>query len=98
MLAQLTASQWAEWCTFYEIEPWGAARDDFRFGQVAANIANYAGKSRKPEMPQAHPADFFKSLEEFRVHAAVTSDAMLLSDPVEQSNLIRRVLFKKKEE
>lgn len=99
LLAQLTARQVAEWKAFYDLEPWGEIRADFRAGQVCATIAEYAGKTRNADAPPTTPADFMPSLAEFSGKKKTTPDSRprLLSDPAEQSKLLRKVLFKKGE-
>lgn len=54
MLSELTASQFAEWEAFASIEPFGPLREEYRFGAIAATIANAApfrGKNAKVFRP-----------------------------------------------
>lgn len=59
MLAEMPAWLFDEWLAFYDLAPWGADADDFRFGQVCAAVGNYAGKERKQDAPWLTPASFF---------------------------------------
>lgn len=57
----MTAAQLQEWITYFELEPWGGARDDYRSGLVAAAVVNAApfrGKGAKAFTP----SDFFPEL------------------------------------
>jgi hypothetical protein len=60
MLAEMTASDLAEWEAFAALEPWGAAVEDHRAGVIASTVANVAGKSLRKGQDRA-PADFFPS-------------------------------------
>ena len=95
LLSQLTARQWAEWRAFYDLEPWGELRADFRAGQICATVASYAGKVRSNDVPAANPADFMPALGEF--YKPVPVGPRLLDDPVEQAKLMRKALFNKDE-
>lgn len=93
----MTARQWAEWLAYHAIEPWGELRADFRSGQIAAAVANYAGKTRSEDAPLACAADFMPALREFgetTEKPARREQPILLPDPVEHSQLIRKHLFK----
>ena len=96
MLQQLTALQWAEWKAYYDLEPFGEIRDDFRAGQICSTLANYSGKTRNEDAPPAHPSEFLPALAEF-YKPKEPDGPRLLNDPVEQANLIRKVLFNKDE-
>jgi hypothetical protein len=98
LLAQLTARQWAEWKAYYDAEPWGELREDFRAGQICTTVANYAGKVRSDQVPAANPADFMPALAEFSgAREAEAQGPRLLNDPKEQARLMRKVLFNKDE-
>ena len=55
---QLEASELNEWMAFFNMEPWGAVREDYRAGVIAATLVNVNGgkKGGKP----ADATDFFK--------------------------------------
>ncbi|MCX7177198.1 MAG: DUF4035 domain-containing protein, partial [Proteobacteria bacterium] len=83
---------------FYDAEPWGELREDFRAGQICSTVANYAGKVRSDQMPAANPADFMPALAEFDHRGqAAAAGPRLLDDPVEHAKLMRKVLFNKDE-
>ena len=46
MLAEMPAKLFAEWCTFYQIEPWGTEMDFLRSAIVAHAAASAMGGSR----------------------------------------------------
>jgi hypothetical protein len=49
MLAEMTASELAEWSAFAAVEPWGFREENRRVAVVASTIANMAGKKlRRP--------------------------------------------------
>lgn len=56
MLAEMTSREWAEWMAYWECDPWGETRADYRMGILAATTANlWQDKRRlKPEdfLPQ----------------------------------------------
>jgi hypothetical protein len=52
----MPARIWAEWIAYYNLEPWGEERADWRAGMVAATIAN-AHRDPKKHAP-FRPADF----------------------------------------
>ena len=61
----MSSREFAEWMAYYEIEPFGEERADWRAGMIAATIANIfrdTKKRRKPYKPQ----DFMPKLEEKR--------------------------------
>jgi len=60
VLAELTPERLAFWHAFYDLEPWGGARDDLRAGLVASLLNNAWFKSTKT------PADWFPNLGESR--------------------------------
>lgn len=47
LLSQINASELLDWELLEDIDPWGQARDDYRFGMLAATITNALGV-RKP--------------------------------------------------
>jgi hypothetical protein len=55
MLRRMTARQFAEWCAFYGLDPFGEQRADLRAGIVAATMNNrWRNKNENP----SKPADF----------------------------------------
>lgn len=40
LLARMDSQELAEWMAFYELEPWGEVRADWRVGNVAALLRN----------------------------------------------------------
>lgn len=61
MLATMPAWLFNEWFEFSLLEPFGAEVDDHRFGMIAAQIANFAGKQLAPWAAARQPSDFFPS-------------------------------------
>jgi hypothetical protein len=58
MLAEMDASEILEWRQFYEIEPWGASRDDLRAGIIASTVYNMQrGRGSKHLGPRAFMPD-----------------------------------------
>mgnify|MGYP003304213559 FL=1 len=55
--SKLEASELNEWMVFFNMEPWGAVREDYRAGIIASTLVNVNGgkKGGKP----AQPTDFF---------------------------------------
>lgn len=55
--SKLEASELNEWMAFFNMEPWGAVREDYRAGIIASTLVNVNGgkKGGKP----AQPTDFF---------------------------------------
>lgn len=98
LLASLTASQWSEWLQYADIEPFGELRADFRAGQIAATIANYAGKSRNAGASTLEPFDFMPALKEYAPEPVIAADGgVLLKDTAAQTRLLKQALFKVKE-
>jgi hypothetical protein len=60
MLAEMTATQLAEWEAFCALEPFGAQVEDHRAGIVASAVANFAGKTLR-KGKELGPSDFFPS-------------------------------------
>jgi hypothetical protein len=89
----LSSVQFAEWKAFYDVEPFGDLQADLRAGQVAATVANYAGKMRKEHSDPARPGDFLPALMPFEQRGEV--GPVLLADPKAQADLIRAKLFRK---
>lgn len=54
---QLEASELNEWMAFFNMEPWGSVREDYRAGVIASTLVNVNGgkKGGKP----AEVTDFF---------------------------------------
>ena len=49
LLSEITGEQWAEWCEFYQLEPWGDARADVRALWVASMaVSPYRKKGASP--------------------------------------------------
>ena len=61
--AVLTYREFAEWCLYYQIEPWGEARADLRAGIISSTVANYAGKCRTEGAEPSVPSDYMPYLE-----------------------------------
>lgn len=60
LMARMTCDQFDEWQAFYQLEPWGGHRDDWRIGILVAWIVKaFTGKDVKPE-------DVFATLREER--------------------------------
>lgn len=55
---RMTAAEFALFCAYREMRPWGGELDEFLAGSIAATVANYAGKVRKADAPAAVPMDF----------------------------------------
>lgn len=54
----MSSAEFSMWLALYKVSPWDERRIDIGFGQVAAAIANYAGKMRKESAENATPLDF----------------------------------------
>ena len=56
----MDGQQWAWWCEFFELEPWGGRQDDFRAAWPAVFQYNaWRGKNVKA----LEPDDLFQSLK-----------------------------------
>jgi len=73
-------------------------QEDLRAGQICATVANYAGKTRKSDARMVCPSDFMPALPQPE-HKETSSKegGILLSNPIEQANLIAKVIFKRPE-
>lgn len=60
MLAAMPAAAFDEWWQYFESDPWGEERADFRAGLIASTIANV---HRRPNSRPYVPADFMPSLQ-----------------------------------
>lgn len=58
--ARLTSRAWARWIAYFQVEPFGELRADFRAGYAMALQANL---HRSEKVAAYEPADFFPSLE-----------------------------------
>ena len=54
----MSSAEFSVWLAMYKRAPWDERRLDIGFGQVAATVANYAGKIRAENAEQASPLDF----------------------------------------
>ncbi|MDP5211072.1 hypothetical protein [Microbulbifer sp. 2205BS26-8] len=48
LLASTDSAELSEWMAFSKCEPWGYEADNWRMGQLAATVANYSGRVKKP--------------------------------------------------
>jgi len=55
--ARIDSAEFAEWCAFYLIEPWGGSADDGRIGMLCSMVAGVAGV-------RLDPSDIFPRLTE----------------------------------
>lgn len=46
--ASMTGEEFANWCAFYSLEPWGYGAATWRMAVLATTTANYSGNIRKP--------------------------------------------------
>lgn len=83
MLKCMTSHQIAEWISYAETEPFGELRDDLRFGQVCATMANIHRDSKRAPEP-FEPGDFFSTIDK-----QVRNEPVLLDDPEAQSAMIK---------
>ena len=60
-MAEVDSAEFAEWKAFYQLEPWGGERDDYRAGTVAAAVRN---SMRGPDTDPFHPYHFIETLAE----------------------------------
>lgn len=44
----MTGEEFAGWCAFYAIEPWGYEAATWRMAVLATTTANFSGNTRKP--------------------------------------------------
>lgn len=57
-MCEIDAAEFAYWCAYYRLEPWGEDRADTRAAIVAATIAaSHGGKNVKVENFMAHKPD-----------------------------------------
>ena len=50
----ITSAEFADWCAYYTVEPWGYEVSNWRAGLVAATSANFSGRAKK----SLKPSDF----------------------------------------
>jgi hypothetical protein len=61
MLGEMSAADLGGWVAFFGLEPWGALRDDLRFGQLGAAVVNNIPlRGKSPQV--VTPGDFFATL------------------------------------
>ncbi len=66
LLRRMSAQEFAEWMAFFEMEPWGYDMENWRFGMLAATMANLHRDPKKRRKPY-RPEDFMpKSRREKR--------------------------------
>lgn len=53
----IQASELLEWMAFFQMEPWGAVREDYRAGVIASTLVNVNGGKKGKQAAQPH--DFF---------------------------------------
>lgn len=53
--ATMGSSEFSDWLKYYEVEPWGAVRDNLHAGQIASTLVKLFGSKRR-KAPEA--ADF----------------------------------------
>lgn len=61
MLRRITAAQFREWLAYFELEPFGPAREDLRAGAIAAAVYN-SSLGRKKGSRAIKPSDVFENL------------------------------------
>lgn len=54
----MDSAEFCLWQAEYNRSPWGEFRDDLNAGAIQSTLANYAGKTRKDNLPPAKPIDF----------------------------------------
>lgn len=55
MLCRMTARQWQRWCHYFEIEPFGAVRDNYHAALMAKMVADVNGAtSARTKEPFTH--------------------------------------------
>lgn len=59
----LTYNEFRQWCTFYQIEPWGDYRADLRAAHIAAAVKNLHAATFN-ETQDWEPADFMPYLDQ----------------------------------
>jgi hypothetical protein len=55
MLGEMSALEFSEWASFYEMDPWGDQRSDIRTGIICST---YANTQRSKNTPAFKPQDF----------------------------------------
>ena len=61
LLAQLPYRVFRDWTYYFQLEPFGEERADFRAGIISAVVANCL--ARKRGRPAFHPSDFMPNFE-----------------------------------
>jgi len=77
MLASMSASQLRNWRRYFEIEPWGPIRDDYRFGLLIALLESWMSGQT------VDPRDIFSTLRSVgggRPRAKNTTDRRVLRE------------------
>jgi hypothetical protein len=86
--AEISSAEFTEWMAYYQLEPFGDTVADLRHGTACALLANVNRD------PKTH-SEPFKADDFIYWSSAVPEpeEALLLADPVAQSNLIRAAIF-----
>ncbi len=63
LLRRMSAREFAEWMAFFEMEPWGYDMENWRFGMLAATMANLHRDPKKRRRPY-RPTDFMPKRKE----------------------------------
>lgn len=53
----MSSAEFSMWIDLYKTDPWDE-HVDLGFGQVAAAVANYAGKTRSDDSPPSRACDY----------------------------------------
>jgi hypothetical protein len=63
---RISAAEFTSWAALEDLDPWGQARDDYRFALLTAVVANSAGSLKKNKQPWS-VEDFLLRFVEQRV-------------------------------
>jgi hypothetical protein len=60
LLAALTSSELTEWIAYYNVDPFGSEREDYRMGSICATVLNSQRAKGKVFQPSDFIVDFSK--------------------------------------
>ncbi len=87
LLETISSAELTEWLAYDQIEPFGPQREDLRTGLICSAVVNH---SMSPPKSPVRASDFMLFAQSERTGKP---PAVLLSDPVAQSDLIRQAIF-----
>lgn len=70
----MTSAEFSLWLQYHAESPIDDSRGDLHAGIIAAEIANYAGCTRREDAPPARPMDYMPFIEHPEIESTVDDD------------------------